>query len=139
ITQRGVGNGMSILIFTSVISRLPFEGSSILRSGGTGRFIVILLIGIGIVIAVVFMDQGQRRIPVQYAKRVVGRKQTTGGSPHLPLKVNQAGVIPIIFATSVMYFPVLIASVYHGQWFSPFVNKYVKNQRSIAYMVILAS
>src|SRR5207247_549018 len=139
ITQRGVGNGMSILIFTSVISRLPFEGSSILRSGGTGRFIVILLIGIGIVIAVVFMDQGQRRIPVQYAKRVVGRKQTTGGSTYLPLKVNQAGVIPIIFATSVMYFPVLIASVYHGQWLQNFVHNYVNNQRSILYMFMLAA
>jgi preprotein translocase subunit SecY len=139
ITQRGVGNGMSILIFTSVISRLPFEGSSILRSGGTGRFIVILLIGIGIVVAVVFMDQGQRKVPVQYAKRVVGRKQTMGGSTYLPLKVNQAGVIPIIFATSVMYFPVLIASVYQGAWFQSFVNNYIQNPRSFLYMAILAT
>jgi preprotein translocase subunit SecY len=139
ITQRGVGNGMSILIFTSVISRLPFEGSAILRAGGWGKFIVVLLIGFGIIVAVVYMDQGQRKVPVQYAKRVVGRKQTMGGSTYLPLKVNQAGVIPIIFATSVLYFPVLIASVYHGQWFSDFVNKYVQNQRSILYMFILAS
>jgi len=139
ITQRGVGNGMSILIFTSVISRLPFEGSAILRAGGWGKFIVVLLIGFGIIVAVVYMDQGQRKVPVQYAKRVVGRKQTMGGSTYLPLKVNQAGVIPIIFATSVLYFPVLIASVYHGQWFSTFVNKYVQNQRSILYMFILAS
>ena len=68
----------------------------------------MLGISLGIVVAVVFMDQGQRRIPVQYAKRVVGRKMTAGGSTYLPLKVNQAGVIPIIFATSVMYFPVLL-------------------------------
>ena len=139
ITQRGVGNGMSIIIFTSVISRLPFEGSAILRAGGAGKFIVVLLIGIGIIVAVVYMDQGQRKVPVQYAKRVVGRKQMMGGSTYLPLKVNQAGVIPIIFATSVLYFPVLIASVYHKQWFQDFVNKYVQNQRSILYMVILAS
>ena len=139
ITQRGVGNGMSIIIFTSVISRLPFEGSAILRAGGAGKFIVVLLIGIGIIVAVVYMDQGQRKVPVQYAKRVVGRKQMMGGSTYLPLKVNQAGVIPIIFATSVLYFPVLIASVYHKQWFQDFVNKYVQNQRSILYMVLLAS
>jgi preprotein translocase subunit SecY len=139
ITQRGVGNGMSIIIFTSVISRLPFEGSAILRAGGAGKFIVVLLIGIGIIVAVVYMDQGQRKVPVQYAKRVVGRKQMMGGSTYLPLKVNQAGVIPIIFATSVLYFPVLIASVYHAQWFSDFVNKYVQNQRSILYMLILTS
>ena len=72
---------------------------------------MIVLIGIGIIVSVVFMDQGQRRIPVQYAKRVVGRKMTAGGSTYLPLKVNQAGVIPIIFATSVMYFPTLLASI----------------------------
>jgi preprotein translocase subunit SecY len=139
ITQRGVGNGMSILIFVSVISRLPFEGSAILRAGGAGKFTVVLLIGLGIIVAVVYMDQGQRRVPVQYAKRVVGRKQTMGGSTYLPLKVNQAGVIPIIFATSVLYFPVLMASVFHAQWFQDFVNKYVQNQRSILYMVLLAS
>ena len=75
----------------------------------------ILLLGVAIIVAVVFMDQGQRRIPVQYAKRVVGRKMTAGGSTYLPLKVNQAGVIPIIFATSVMYFPTLLASVYHAR------------------------
>ena len=99
ITQRGIGNGMSILIFTSVISRLPAEGRAILLQGGAGevrrdpadrprRSSS----------AVVFMEQGQRRIPVQYAKRVVGRRMTSGGSTYIPLKVNQAGVIPIIFA-----------------------------------------
>jgi preprotein translocase subunit SecY len=140
ITQRGVGNGMSILIFTSVISTLPFEGAAILRAGGTGKFIAIFLIGIGIIVAVVFMDQGQRRVPVQYAKRVVGRKMTTGGSTYLPLKVNQAGVIPIIFATSIMYFPVLIASVFSGQqWLQNFVTNYIQNPRSVVYMAILAT
>ena len=139
ITQRGVGNGMSILIFTSVISRLPSEGLAIFRAGGWGKFIVVFMIGIAIIVAVVYMDQGQRKVPVQYAKRVVGRKQTMGGSTYLPLKVNQAGVIPIIFATSVLYFPVLIASVYHGQWLQNFVNNYVNNQRSILYMFMLAA
>jgi preprotein translocase subunit SecY len=137
ITQRGVGNGMSILIFTSVISRLPSEGNAILQTGGTGKFIVICFIGLAIIVAVVFMDQGQRRIPIQYAKRVVGRRMTTGGSTYLPLKVNQAGVIPIIFATSVLYFPTLLASVYHAEWFQSFVNNYVNNQRSIVYMALL--
>ncbi len=139
ITQRGVGNGMSILIFTSVISRLPFEGSAILRGGGPGKFLVVLMIGIGIIVAVVYMDQGQRRIPIQYAKRVVGRKQTMGGSTYLPLKVNQAGVIPIIFANSILYFPVLLASVIHAQWFQDFVNKYISNTANWVYMLILAT
>jgi preprotein translocase subunit SecY len=137
ITQRGVGNGMSILIFTSVISSLPGEGGTILRQGGAGKFAVVMLIGLGIIVAVVFMDQGQRRIPIQYAKRVVGRRMMGGTSTYLPLKVNQAGVIPIIFATSIMYFPTLIASVYPAQWFTNFVNNYLTNQRSIVYMAML--
>jgi preprotein translocase subunit SecY len=138
ITQRGVGNGMSILIFTSVISTLPFEGRVILEQGGTGKFVTIMLIGLAIVVAVIYVDQGQRRVPVQYAKRVVGRKMTSGGSTYLPLKVNQAGVIPIIFATSVMYFPALLASVYHADWFQNFVTNHLQNQRSIVYMALLA-
>jgi preprotein translocase subunit SecY len=138
ITQRGVGNGMSILIFTSVISSLPAEGNAILQQGGTAKFIAIMLIGIAIVVAVIYVDQGQRRVPVQYAKRVVGRKMTSGGSTYLPLKVNQAGVIPIIFATSVLYFPALLSSVYHAQWFQDFVNNHLQNPRSIVYMAILA-
>jgi preprotein translocase subunit SecY len=137
ITQRGVGNGMSILIFTSVISRLPTEGSSILQQGGLGKFIAVLLIGLGIIVAVVFMDQGQRRIPVQFAKRVVGRRMMGGTSTYLPLKVNQAGVIPIIFATSVLSFPALIASVYSAPWFKNFVDNYVNNHTSVVYMAIL--
>jgi len=138
ITQRGVGNGMSILIFTSVISTLPFEGRVILEQGGMGKFVTIMLIGLGIVIAVIFVDQGQRRVQIQYAKRVVGRKMTSGGSTYLPLKVNQAGVIPIIFATSVLYFPALLGSVYHAEWFQNFVNNHLQNQRSIVYMALLA-
>jgi len=136
ITQRGIGNGMSVLIFTSVISRLPQEGHAILLQGGMGKFVIVLLIGFALIVAVVFIEQGQRRIPVQYAKRVVGRRMTTGGSTYIPLKVNQAGVIPIIFASSILYFPTLIGSIYHAQWFTNFVNDYITNTRNVVYMVI---
>jgi preprotein translocase subunit SecY len=140
ITQRGVGNGMSILIFTSVIASLPGQGDAILRQGGNFKFAVILLIGLGIVVAVVFMDQGQRRIPIQYAKRIVGRKMTTGGSTYLPLKVNQAGVIPSIFATSVMYMPVLLGSIIPWAGFQGFVERYLNaNNPTYVYMVVLAA
>ena len=128
ITQRGVGNGMSILIFTSVISPAAVRGQRDPAQGGPGKFVAMLLIGIGIIVAVVYVDQGQRRIPVQYAKRVVGRKLTLGGSTYLPLKVNQAGVIPIIFANSILYFPALLASVYHAQWFQDFVNDHLRTR-----------
>jgi preprotein translocase subunit SecY len=138
ITQRGVGNGMSILIFASVISRLPSEGHSIFLTGGTGKFVAILLLGMAIVVAVVFIDQGQRRVPVQFAKRVVGRRMTQGGSTYIPYKVNTAGVIPIIFASSVLYFPTLLGSVIHYQWFQNVVQNFVVNQRSIVYMTLLA-
>ena len=134
ITQRGIGNGMSVLIFVSVISRLPAEGNAILKQGGSVAFGAILAIALGIVVGVVFLEQGQRRIPVQFAKRVVGRKMTSGGSTYIPLKVNAAGVIPIIFASSVLYFPVLLGSVIHWSWFQTLVNKYLTNQASIVYM-----
>src|ERR671915_2600884 len=91
ITQRGIGNGMSILIFTSVISELPSQGYAIFRTS-PAAFSVIVALGILIILAVVFMEQGQRRIPVQYAKRVVGRRMVGGQSTYIPLKVNQAGV-----------------------------------------------
>jgi preprotein translocase subunit SecY len=136
ITQRGIGNGMSILIFSSVISRLPQEGRAILVQGGALKFSVLVALGLAIIVAVIFIEQGQRRIPVQYAKRVVGRRMTTGGSTYIPLKVNQAGVIPIIFASSVLYFPTLLASVYHADWFQNVVNNYLTNQRSIVYMAV---
>jgi preprotein translocase subunit SecY len=134
ITQRGIGNGMSILIFTSVISGLPGQGRAIYVSGGAGKFATILVIGLAIIVAVIFVEQGQRRIPVQYAKRVVGRRMTTGGSTYIPLKVNQSGVIPIIFASSLLYFPTLVASVYQAEWFQNFVTNYITNTRSLVYM-----
>ena len=136
VTQRGIGNGMSILIFTSVISTLPAEGTAILRSAGQAKFFFLVGLGILIILAVVFMEQGQRRIPVQYAKRVVGRKMMGGQSTYIPLKVNQAGVIPIIFASSVLYFPTLLQNVIHAQWFQNFINNTLLRQSSLVYMLL---
>jgi preprotein translocase subunit SecY len=136
ITQRGIGNGMSMLIFTSVISELPTQGYSVYRQGGNVAFGIIVAIGLLIILAVVFMEQGQRRIPVQYAKRVVGRRMTQGGSTYIPLKVNQAGVIPIIFASSVLYFPSLLGSVVQWQPFQSFLNNHLVNQASPVYIAI---
>src|SRR5438067_4039967 len=135
ITQRGIGNGMSVLIFTSVISRLPQQGTAILQQAGAAKFYTILAIALEIIVVVVFMEQGQRRIPVQYAKRVVGRRMYGGQSTYIPLKVNQAGVIPIIFAVSVLYFPQLIASTIHATWLQNFVNNEL-GSRGVLYMVI---
>jgi preprotein translocase subunit SecY len=135
ITQRGIGNGMSIIIFTSVISRLPTQGVAIYQQTGAAQFYIILGLALLIILAVVFMEQGQRRIPVQYAKRVVGRRMVGGQSTYIPLKVNQAGVIPIIFAASVLYFPTLLASVFHAGWFQNFVNNNLNSQRSPVYLL----
>ncbi len=110
ITQRGIGNGMSILIFASVVSRMPAQGSAIYTQGSKIQFFTILLIGVGMIVGIVFVESGQRRIPVQFAKRVVGRRMYGGQSTYIPLKVNQSGVIPVIFASSILSFPALIAS-----------------------------
>jgi preprotein translocase subunit SecY len=110
ITDRGVGNGMSILIFTSIAARIPAEGGNILRKGGL-TFTLICVFGLVVIASVVFLEQGQRRVPVQYAKRMIGRRMYGGTSTYIPLKVNQAGVIPVIFASSLLYLPQLIASL----------------------------
>jgi len=105
ITQRGIGNGISLLIFASIVSRIP-SGISAWWSNPSQVFRVIMpFIVFGVVAAVVFVQEGQRRIPVQYAKRVIGRRMTSGGQTYLPLRVNMAGVIPVIFAASVMAIP----------------------------------
>ena len=111
ITQRGIGNGMSLLIFASVVSLLPSQMGQIKANAG---WIAVILVLIGyalITVAIVFVEQGQRRIPVQFAKRVVGRRMYGGQSTYIPLKVNQSGVIPIIFASSVLYLPQLLTFV----------------------------
>ena len=110
ITDRGVGNGMSILIFTSIAASFPSQLWSIKVDRGLPTFIFVLLIGVVVVAAVVFVEQAQRRIPVQYAKRMVGRQSYGGTSTYIPIKVNQAGVIPVIFASSLLYIPSLIVN-----------------------------
>jgi preprotein translocase subunit SecY len=111
ITQRGIGNGMSLLIFSSVVSRLPFQGTAVLKEAGNAQFTVIIIIALLMILAIVTVESGQRRIPVQFAKRVVGRRMYGGQSTYIPLKVNQSGVIPVIFASSLLSFPGLIATV----------------------------
>ena len=110
ITDRGIGNGMSILIFTSIAASFPGQLWSIRLAKGLPTFIFVLLIGVAIVAAVVFVEQSQRRIPVQYAKRMVGRQAYGGTSTYIPIKVNQAGVIPVIFASSLLYIPSLLVN-----------------------------
>jgi len=109
ITDRGVGNGMSVLIFTSIAARLPSEGWTIKESQGWGKFFLVLALVLVVITAVVFIEQAQRRIPVQYAKRMVGRRMYGGSATYIPLKINQAGVIPVIFASSLLYIPLLAA------------------------------
>jgi len=110
ITLLGVGNGMSILIFTSIAAGFPGQLWSIQTLKGPAVFAFVLLMGVGIVAAVVFVEQAQRRIPVQYAKRMVGRQAYGGTSTYIPIKVNQAGVIPVIFASSLLYIPSLLVN-----------------------------
>ncbi|MFT3661344.1 MAG: preprotein translocase subunit SecY [Gordonia sp. (in: high G+C Gram-positive bacteria)] len=114
ITERGVGNGMSLLIFAGIAARLPAEGRNILNSRGGVIFGLVCLAALIILLAVVFIEQGQRRVPVQYAKRMVGRKMYGGSSTYIPIKVNTAGVIPVIFASSLLYIPQLVISLTQG-------------------------
>ena len=107
ITDRGIGNGMSILIFTQVVATFPATMWALKQTKGWAVFFMVVAIGLVIIATVIFMEQGQRRIPVQYARRMVGRKMYGGSSTYIPLKVNQAGVIPVIFASSLLYLPAL--------------------------------
>ncbi len=126
ITQRGVGNGMSILIFVNVVAGIPAGGGAVLASGGDVKFGVIVALTVVLVVAVVFMELGQRRIPVTFAKRVVGRREYGGTSTYIPLKVNQSGVIPIIFASSLLYIPVLAANVLPFTGFRTWVSNEIQ-------------
>ena len=132
ITKRGVGNGISLLIFASILTGAPL-GIQAWISGGPMEKLFFPLLAILIVTAIVFIQEGQRKIPIQYAKRMVGRRMTTGGSTYMPLRVNMAGVIPIIFAAAVMAFPPTI-----GQYFpqtQDFVNKHF-TPSGIGYMLL---
>ncbi len=129
INERGIGNGISLLIFAGIVSRLPSGLQTLynLYKVGTTGIIEIILFGVFailIIAAVVFIQEGQRRIPVQYAKRVVGRKMYGGQSSHIPLKVNQAGVIPVIFAMSITQFPIQIAAFFPDSGMHKFLTRY---------------
>jgi preprotein translocase subunit SecY len=140
ISQRGISNGMSVLIFASIVSGLPYSYYSILQSKKFFVFAVLVVVSLGILAAVVRVELGQRRIPVQFAKRVVGRRMTGGQSTYIPLKVNQAGVVPIIFASSVLLLPVLLSNMLGSAvgWrgsIASFVNDYLVNSQNIIYIV----
>lgn len=143
ITERGVGNGMSLLIFAGIATRLPNDGMNILSNSGVGVFVIVLVAVIALVVGITFIEQGQRRIPVQYAKRMVGRRQYGGTSTYLPLKVNQGGVIPVIFASSLIYMPVLITQIVNSSrseipnnWWQRNVVQYLQTPSSWQYIAL---
>jgi len=141
MTQRGIGNGMSLLIFASVVSLLPSQMATIRANGGWIAVIAVLAGYAAITVAIVFVEQGQRRIPVQFAKRVVGRRMFGGQSTYIPLKVNQSGVIPIIFASSVLLLPVLLSNMLGSAegWrgsIARFVDRYLINSQNMLYITI---
>src|SRR6476469_9986261 len=143
LTEKGIGNGMSVLIFTSIAARIPAEGGQILQTRGGLVFAVICAFALVVIGSVVYVEQAQRRIPVQYAKRMVGRRMYGGTSTYLPLKVNQAGVIPVIFASSLIYIPHLITQLIRSGssspgngWWDRFVGNYLTNPADPVYIAI---
>ncbi|GLW71299.1 protein translocase subunit SecY [Kitasatospora phosalacinea] len=146
ITDRGIGNGMSILIFTSIAAGFPGSMWAIKNTGsllgGWGEFAAVIAVGIIVVCLVIFVEQAQRRIPVQYAKRMVGRRSFGGTSTYIPLKVNQAGVIPVIFASSLLYIPALVVQLTNSQadWAIWIKNHFVKGDHPVymaTYFVLI--
>ncbi|MCU1672875.1 MAG: secY [Frankiales bacterium] len=138
VTDRGVGNGMSVLIFTSIISSVPSQAVNVSQQEN-GYFVLfaIALLALVVITLVVFVEQAQRRIPVQYAKRMIGRRMYGGTSTYIPLKVNQAGVIPVIFASSLLYLPQLLANVWSSnQGFSSFVTRYLATGDHPLYLAL---
>jgi preprotein translocase subunit SecY len=139
ITQKGVGNGISIIIFASVMTTIPNQFVDVYNNGGIGWIIGILILYIIMLVAIVFIENGQRRIPVTFSKRVVGRRQYGGTSTFIPLKVNQSGVIPIIFASSVLYLPQLVAVVLPSGWgdtVRDWVDRRLVNPADPVYLII---
>jgi preprotein translocase subunit SecY len=137
ITDRGIGNGMSLLIFTSIAAQFPSSMWAIKQSGTIGdgwvEFLSVVAVGIVVVMLVIFVEQAQRRIPVQYAKRMIGRRAFGGTSTYIPLKVNQAGVIPVIFASSLLYIPALVVQLTNSQagWATWIRTNFVKGDHPI--------
>jgi preprotein translocase subunit SecY len=143
VTERGIGNGMSLLIFAGIAAAIPAEGKNILDTRGGPVFAAVCAATLLIIIGVVFVEQGQRRIPVQYAKRMVGRRMYGGTSTYLPLKVNQAGVIPVIFASSLIYIPNLITQLIQSgrsgpgnTWWDRFVAEHLTNPADPIYVAV---
>jgi preprotein translocase subunit SecY len=142
ITQRGIGNGMSLLIFASVVSSLPSQFAQINAERGLAVLVPLSALFLAVLVGIVFIENGQRRIPVQFAKRVVGRRMYGGQSTYIPLKVNQSGVVPIIFASSVLYLPALATQALPsspGSWgvsVQRWVDENLAQPNSIAYMVV---
>ena len=127
ITQRGIGNGMSLIIFVSIVSRVPsaiFSSATLTNDLGTGIALTIVILAVVLVCIplIIFVERAQRRIPVNYAKRVQGRKMMGGQSTYIPLKVNATGVIPIIFASCIIYFPAQLAAIFNVDWLTTFAN-----------------
>ncbi|MEV3935111.1 preprotein translocase subunit SecY [Glycomyces sp. NPDC049804] len=140
ITERGVGNGMSLLIFASIAAQMPGQFWSLQKSEGWFMFSVIIGLCIAIMVAVIFIEQSQRRIPVQYAKKMVGRRMYGGTSTYIPLKVNQAGVVPVIFGSSLLYIPTLFRQLNQNsdsEWVG-FIDRYLLNQGSWVYITLYA-
>ena len=143
ITDRGIGNGMSILIFTQVVATFPATLWQVKQTKGWGTFAIVLIIGFALIAAVIFIEQAQRRIPVQYARRMVGSRTFGGSSTYIPLKVNQAGVIPVIFASSLLYLPAMIAqfnSNSSSKWVAWIETYFVKGDHPIymaAYFLLI--
>jgi preprotein translocase subunit SecY len=112
ITDKGVGNGMSVMIFTQIIAVVPGQLQLVYENKGTFEFALVILMGVAVIAFVALMEQAQRRIPIQYAKRMIGRRMYGGTSTYIPIKINQAGVIPVIFASSLLYIPQLAAQLF---------------------------
>ncbi len=138
ITEHGIGNGMSLLIFTQVVATFPSSMWQVQKGQGWWVFGIVMLIGFVIIGAVIFIEQAQRRIPVQYARRMVGRKMFGGSSTYIPLKVNQAGIIPVIFASSLMYLPAMAVQFNQNsqsRWIR-YINDYFVAGSHPAYMIM---
>ncbi|QFZ23460.1 preprotein translocase subunit SecY [Saccharothrix syringae] len=141
ITEKGIGNGMSLLIFCGIAARIPIEGKVIWDRGGL-TFFLVCVAALVIIASVIYVEQAQRRIPVQYAKRMIGRRMYGGTSTYLPLKVNQAGVIPVIFASSLLYLPDLISRLLASNdgsapsWWETFVQTHLVSQSSPVHISI---
>ncbi|HEU4539982.1 MAG TPA: preprotein translocase subunit SecY [Jiangellaceae bacterium] len=135
ITERGVGNGMSLLIFTQIIATFPSSLWAIQQSQGWTTFTIVAAIGLVVVVLVVFIEMSQRRIPVQYAKRMVGRRMYGGSSTYIPLKINQAGVIPVIFASSLLYVPLLASQFNQTADWSTWIQRYFVTGSHPIYMI----